>query len=173
MDGFYLLHKSVMKKFEHWDIVVSTNNEWLQVEAVVDFQDWNKLYISERGKNLNNPVRYIIDSDNIYKKEKGKLTLTLSEMNSIMAMTLWLSWANYNKEPKIEDMQVWQSLKDVNNSSRTFTYVWMLDGEPVWQCDWYFCVIDESELKKMLWSKEDVCKRLFGLTPDDINILDD
>ena len=173
MRGFYLLYKSIMTKFEHWDTIVSTSNEWLQVEAVVDFQQGDKLYISEWWKNLSYPVRYVIPvGDNIHKKENGKLTISLQEINSLMAMVMWLAWANYNSEPTFDWIEVWQSIRDTYNG-RTYTYMWQLDGEAVWQSEWYFCIIDDEDLKKMLWTKEDVCKRLFGLTPDEVNVLDD
>lgn len=166
--GFYLLYKNIMH-FEHWDIVVSVRNNWMQVEAVVDFEKGDKVYISEWWKTLANPVRYVIDNDNIYKKEKGKLTISLQEMNALMASVMSLTSASYDKEPSLEWLEIWQQLV---NDWRIYKYVWTLEGEPVRDSEWYFCVIDKEDIKKLFRNREDVCQRIFWLSAKDVIVLD-
>lgn len=151
--------------FENWDIVVSVRNNWIQVEAVVDFEKDDKVYISEWWKNLNNPVRYIVNKDNIFKKNKGKLTISLQEMNALMASIMSLTSANYAEEPSMDTLEIWQQLV---NDWRIYKYVGKLDWEPVRDSDWYFCVIDKDDIKKLFWTREDVCQRIFGLSKDDV-----
>lgn len=150
---------------EHWDIVVSAGNNWMSVEAYVDFEQWDKVYISEWWKNLNNPVRYIVPKEKLYKKDKNKLVLSLQDINALMASVMNLTSASYDKEPSIDDLQIWQQLV---NEWRIYKYVWNMDWEPVRDSDWYFCVIDKEDIKNLFRTREQVCQKLFGLSEKDV-----
>ena len=156
-----------MSKFKQWDIVTTCGKD-VNVEAVVDFQDWDRVYISEWWRNLNNPIRYIVPSDILYKKDKGKIVISLKEMNSLMASIMHIQNADYNHEPSIDDLKVWDS---VYNDSRRYTYVWVLDWVPVWDNDWYFCTINDDDLKKLFWTREQICQTLFSLPENSIKVV--
>ncbi len=161
---FYLVYKNIMH-FEHWDIVVSESNNWMNVEAVVDFEYWDKVYISEWWKNLANPVRYVVDPLRLHKKEKGKLVIPLQEMNALMASVLSLQWADYSNEPSIDKLEIGQVL---TCDRRTYKYAGKLNWEPVRDSEWYFCVIDKYDLSKLFWTRENICQKLFWLWEKDI-----
>ena len=174
IEGFYLLYKSIMSKFNKWDIVTALK-EWdriweryLWAEAVVDFQDWDNVYISEWWRNLNNPIRYIVPAKILYKKSDGKLTVTLAEVNALMATILHIQNADYNREPSLDDMKVWDVFY---NESQKYTYVWKLDWKIVRDKEWYFCILDENDIKKLFWTKDSVCHSLFGIWENEINII--
>ena len=163
-----------MNKFRNWDIVTvlrdgeepGTKEIW--VEAVVDFQDWDRVYISEWWKNLNNPIRYIIPANILFKKTDNKISISVSEINALMSSVLSINNADFNKEPSIDNMQIWDTL--VNDWSR-YKYVWKLDGKIVWDKWWYFCVIDDEDIQKLFRTQESVCQKLFGVSKDKINII--
>ena len=174
MEGFYLLYKSIMSTFNKGDIVTTlkpTTTIWereLGAEAVVDFQDWDNVYISEWWRNLNNPIRYIVPAKILYKKRDGKLAISLDEINALMASSLHIQNADFNKEPSLENMKVWDTFY---NDSQKYTYVWELDWKIVRDKEWYFCIVDEEDIKKLFWTQESVCQQLFGVGLKDINII--
>lgn len=145
-------------KFNNWDIVVSKNNTGKAIEAVVDFEKDDKVYISEWWKGLASPIRYIVDKWNLIKKEWKKICIDLLEMNLLMEKVLWLRWADYTKEPSLDEMEIWQELTD---DYRRYKFVGKLEWEPVREYDWYFCTIDKEDLKKLLWTREEVCMKIF------------
>lgn len=166
--GFYLLCESIMlNKFKRWDIVTTTNKD-NRIDAVVDFQDGDKVYISEWWKNLNNPIRYIVPSNILYKKEGGKLVVSLKEINALMSTVLRIQDADYNNEPSIDNLKVWSV---VWCDSSKYTYVWQLDWEPVRDRDGYFCTINKDDIAKLFWTRESVCKELFDCSPKDIKVI--
>lgn len=174
MEAFYLLYKSIMAKFKKGDIV-TTLKDWdergekvLWPEAVVDFQDWDKVYISEWWRNLNNPIRYIVPADILYTKSNGKLTISLDEVNALMSSIMRIQNADFNKEPSLDNMKVWDTFY---NDSQKYTYVWEMDWKIVRDKEWYFCIVDEEDIKKLFWTKESVCKTLFGVSYTEINII--
>ena len=163
MRGFYLLDKSVMAKFKKGDVVTTLqpdNNDCdksvIWIDAVVDFQDWDSVYISEWWKNLSNPIRYIVPSNILYLKNWGKLEIKLAEINALMASVLKIQNANYNIEPDINNMQVWDTFY---NENQKYTYVWTLDWQVVRDKEWYFCIIDEEDIKKLFWTKFKIWKK--------------
>ncbi len=174
MEAFYLLYKSIMAKFKKGDIV-TTLKDWeargdkvLWPEAVVDFQDWNKVYISEWWRNLNNPIRYIVPANILYAKSNGKLTISIDEVNALMSSVMRIQNADFNNEPSLDNMKVWDTFY---NDSQKYTYVWEMDWKIVRDKEWYFCIVDEEDIKKLFWTKESVCKTLFGVSYKEINII--
>mgnify|MGYP007038182615 CR=1 FL=1 len=164
-----------MAKFKKGDVVTTLKDneetmEWkcLWAEAVVDFQDWDNVYISEWWKNLNNPIRYIVPAHILYIKDKGKITITVDEINALMSSALHIQNADFNKEPSLKDMKVWDTFYNDNSK---YTYVWELDWQIVWDREWYFCVIDESDIQKLFRTQDSVCKQLFNLSKDQVNII--
>ena len=159
-----------MAKFKQWDIVTTVDNfnRGIGIEAVVDFQQWDKVYISEWWRNLQNPIRYILPAEILYKKNKWKLTITLQEINGLMASQLHIKDANYNEEPSVDKMKPGDTFC---NESRRYEYVGELDWEIVWSCEWYFCVIDENDVKQLFRTREDVCKKLFNLSEKDVEVI--
>lgn len=152
-------------QLNHWDIVVSSNNSGMNIEAIVDFEKDDKVYISEWWKNLSYPIRYVINKEWLRKKDKGKLVIPLEEMNNLMASIMRLVWADYSKEPSIDNLEIWQQL---TYDWRNYKYAGDLDWQPVRDVEWYFCVLEEWEIDKLLWNKETVCQKIFGMSKDDI-----
>lgn len=73
-----------MKTFNHWDVVVSVKQKDTNLEAYVDFEDDNwKVYISERGRNLNTPMRIVLDKQFLVKKDK-KVVITKEQLQSLI-----------------------------------------------------------------------------------------
>lgn len=170
----YLLYKSIMNKFKRWDIVTvlregeepGTKEMW--IEAVVDFQDGDTVYISEWWKNLNNPVRYLVPANILFKKDNWKITISLKEINALMSQVLSIQNADFNREPSIDNMKIWDVF--VNDWAK-YKYVWKLDWKLVWDKWWYFCVIDDEDINKLFWTQESVCQKIFGLSKDKVNII--
>lgn len=174
MGAFYLLYKSIMSKFKKGDIV-TTLQPWenigtkeLWAEAVVDFQDWDNVYISEWWRNLNNPIRYIVPANILYKKSDGKLTISKAEINALMASVLHIKDADIDNEPSMDNMKVWDTFY---NENQKYTYVWLLDWKIVRDKEWYFCIVDEEDIKKLFWNKDSVCQKLFGIKYNEIKII--
>ena len=155
-----------MTDFNHWDIVVSKNNGKI-IEAEVDFQQWDNLYISEWWKSLKCPVRYVIPKDNVCKKEWNKIKISLFEMNYLMDKILWLKSQDYNNEPDFENLKEWQSFSYLN---KTYKYVWRMDWEPIRDMDWFFCTIDKGDLDKLVWTKDSVCEQIFWVKSSEVEV---
>lgn len=164
---FYIYFKKEMADFNHWDIVVSKNNG-KYIEAEVDFQQWDSIYISEWWKSLKCPIRYVIPAANVVKKSGNKIQISLLEMNDLMYKVLWLKGQNYNNEPDFEHLTEGQ---EFYHSSKTYRYVWEMKWEPVRDCDWYFCTIDKNDLTKLVWTREDVCKAIFWVSAEEVEVI--
>lgn len=156
-----------MTDFNHWDIVVSKFNGKC-IEAEVDFQQWDNLYISEWWKSLKCPVRYVIDKDAVAKKEKDKIKISLLEMNYLMDKILWLKDQDYNSEPDLKNLKEWQTF---TNWNVIYKYVWEIDWEPVWEQEWFFCTIRQEDLGKLLWTKDYVCSIIFWVPKENVEII--
>lgn len=156
-----------MADFNHWDIVVSKNNGKV-IEAEVDFQQWDNLYISEWWKSLKCPIRYIIPKENVALKRGKKIQLSLLEMNDLMRKILWLKGQDYNNEPDFNNMSEGQEFV---HWSRTYKYVGRIDWEPVWDMDWYFCTIAQSDLDKLLWTRDSVCRHIFWVWQEEVEVI--
>ena len=155
-----------MADFNHWDIVVS-KNQGKVIEAEVDFQQWDMLYISEWWKSLKCPVRYVVPKENVCKKEWNKIRLSLLEMNTLMSKVLWLKNQDYNHEPDFENLTEWQ---EFNHWSKTYKYIWRMDWEPIWDLDWYYCTINKSDLDKLVWTRAAVCEQIFWVKEEDVEV---
>lgn len=156
-----------MADFNHWDVVVSKNNGKV-IEAEVDFQQWDMLYISEWWKSLKCPVRYVVPKENVALKKDKKIQLSLLEMNELMWKIMWLKGQDYSHEINFEELTEWQELV---HWSHTYRYVWRIDWEPVRDSDWYFCTIAQADLDKLLWTRESVCKTIFWVTPEEVEVI--
>ena len=156
-----------MADFNHWDVVVS-KYQWKLIEAEVDFQQWDNLYISEWWKSLKNPVRYVIPKDVVVKKVNKKIQISLLEMNYLMNEVLWYRQQDYNNEPNIENLEEWQKL--VLNW-QTYTYIGKMWDEPIFDYDWYFCKIDKNDLNKLIWTKDSICKAIFWVGSDEVEVI--
>ena len=156
-----------MADFNHWDIVVSKNSSWKLIEAEVDFQQWNQIYISEWWKSLKCPVRYVVNAEHVCKKEWRKIKISIFEMNDLMWKVLWLKWQDYNHEPNFDTMTEGQEFV---HWSHTYRYVWRMEWEPIREMDWYFCTIDNNDLSKLIWTQDNVCKSIFWVGKEDIEV---
>ena len=171
-DIFIFYWKKQMTTFNHWDFVVSTTQKDITLEAQVDFEteDW-KVYISEWWKNLNNPMRIVLDKKYLVKKDR-KVILTKAQFQKLIYeyYPQPVEVDSLDKEVTVEDWFIteidrhrieyvapygeWKYLfRDFNSSPSE------------WRDDRYFIVTLE-ELQSWVVKKEDVLRYIFG-NPDD------
>lgn len=163
-----------MKTFNHWDFVVSTTQKDILLEAQVDFEndDW-KVYISEWWKNLNNPMRIVLDKKYLVKKDR-KVILTKEQFQKLIfeyyptpikvdeldkEVTVWewfiTSIDRYRLEyvstywPQVE----WQWGKYLFREYKT---------SPTEHRDDRYFIVDFNELQKWIVKKSEVLEYLFG-----------
>lgn len=155
-----------MAEFNHWDIVVSKNNGKL-IEAEVDFQQWDMLYISEWWKSLKCPVRYVIPKENVCKKEWNKIKISLFEMNRLMSQIIGLKNQDYTKEPDFTNLTEGQ---EFTHWSKTYRFIGRMDWEPIRDLEWYYCTIDKADLDKLIWTQDAVCKQIFWVGKEEVEV---
>jgi len=159
-----------MKTFNHWDCVVSTTQKDITLEAQVDFEDDNwKVYISEWWRNLNNPMRIVLDKKYLVKKDK-KIKLdrwTLQRLIFEFYPTAALV-DELDKEVVVWD---WYVYMDKDNNRR-FEYVWQswlentylfrkLDNSNTREIDDIYYLIKNSELQNWVTHLKDVLNYIF------------
>ena len=156
-----------MTTFNHWDLVVSTTQKDITLEAQVDFEtpEW-KVYISEWWKNLNNPMRIVLDKKYLVKKDK-KVKLTKSEFQKLI-------YEHYPNPVAVDDLDKEVSVHEwfvTDIDRRRVEYVRpYLNGKHLFReydtgmprdtDDRYFCVSDD-ELQQWIIKKDDVLDYIF------------
>ena len=164
-----------MTTFNHWDRVISTTQKDITVEAQVDFEtpEW-KVYISEWWKNLNNPMRIVLDKKYLIKKEK-KIILTKEEFQKLI-------YEYYPTPVNVDDLdkelvpEEWFIFQSQYNWRLEYLWpYWWSDDEFIFRVynsnpkegrdDKYF-LVKQSDIQEWVVRKADVLKHIFG-TEDD------
>lgn len=158
-----------MTTFNHWDRVISVTQKDVTLEAQVDFEmpDW-KVYISEWWKNLNNPIRIVLDKKYLVKKEK-KVVLTKAQFQKLIYeyYPTPVSIDELDKEIVLTDWYVFRYDDRYNLEYvapyKTWRYVFReINTRPQENRDDRYYIITNEELQHWVVKKADVLNYLFG-----------
>lgn len=160
-----------MITFNHWDHVISISQKDITIEAVVDFEDenWN-VYISEWWKNLNNPMRIVLNKKYLVKKEK-KVVLTKDTFQKLI-YEFYSNPVDVDELDKEFTPEEWFIFASNHNWRLEYLWrYWTTEDQYIFRTynwtpkenrdDRYF-ILTHSDLQEWVVKTADVLKYIFG-----------